>query len=51
MDIDDCCGVGEVCGCYCVANSRALLSMYRSVNKLSRQILESLELAILEVEE
>jgi hypothetical protein len=30
---------------------RALLSMYRSVNKLSRRILERLELAILEVEE
>jgi hypothetical protein len=28
-----------------------LLSMYRSVNKLSRRILERLELAILEVEE
>jgi hypothetical protein len=30
---------------------RALLSMYRSVNKLSRRILERLELAILEVED
>ena len=33
------------------ADCRALLSMYRSVNKLSRRILEKLELAILEEEE
>jgi hypothetical protein len=31
--------------------NRALISMYRSVNKFSRRILEKLELAILEVEE
>jgi len=34
-----------------VGLGKAMLGMYRSVNKMSRQILEKLELAILEVEE
>jgi len=44
-------GLGKLVQGLDLTDRRALLSMYRSVNKMSRRILERLELAILEVEE
>jgi hypothetical protein len=54
MDCHHSCWVGKVSLpiiIFAELISRALLGMYRSVNKMSRRILERLELAILEVEE
>jgi hypothetical protein len=52
MDRDDSSGIGKVAHLsFLLINPRALLGTYRSVNKISRRILERLELAILEVEE
>lgn len=52
MDCHHSCWVGKVSlPFFSELISRALLGMYRSVNKMSRRILERLELAILEVEE